>query len=294
MPSFGKIVASDIHPLPGMKKSNDIDFINLDVRDVKLAEIIHGERIEIVIHLAFTVNPVHNRSLAYDIDVNGTKNVIKSCFSSVDVKQIIHTSSTLAYGAFQDNPVLTEDHPLRARPNFPYSYHKRIVEEEIDRYAKSHAEKISDDLVITKLRPCGFIGPNVENYVSRVLSGGYKPLLRGWESTEIQWAHEVDIVESYIKSIEKRVGGAFNITPNDSVSMEEIADIMGGRKIRIHPTIARSLLWFQWNLRLGEAPPAYLDFVQFPFVANNKKAREILSWVPKYSTKEALEALRDT
>lgn len=68
-----------------------------------------------MVHLAFIMAVTHNRKKAYDIDVNGTRNVLKACDKT---KKIIAVSSTSVYGAHPDNPEwLTEDRPLRGNPS---------------------------------------------------------------------------------------------------------------------------------------------------------------------------------
>ena len=64
-------------------------------------------------HLAFILNPSHDEELMYDVDVNGTHNVLEAA-AEAGIGQVLVTSSTVAYGAFPDNPVpLTEDDPVR-------------------------------------------------------------------------------------------------------------------------------------------------------------------------------------
>ena len=68
----------------------------------------------------------------YDVDVNGTHNVLEAA-AAAGTGQVLVTSST-AYGAFPDNPVpLTEDDPVRGVAGFSYARDKT----ESDRSASS-------------------------------------------------------------------------------------------------------------------------------------------------------------
>ncbi len=68
---------------------------------------------DVLMHLAFILNPINDERLMYDIDVNGTHNVLEAA-AEAGVGQVLVTSSRIAYGAFPDNPVpITEDWPVR-------------------------------------------------------------------------------------------------------------------------------------------------------------------------------------
>src|SRR4029079_5697662 len=75
-------------------------------------------------HLAFILNPVHDEGLMYDVDVNGTHNVLEAA-AEAGIGQVVVTTSGVAYGAFPDNPdPITEDHPVRGVARFSYARDK--------------------------------------------------------------------------------------------------------------------------------------------------------------------------
>jgi len=73
--------------------------------------------------------------------------------------------------------------------------------------------------------------------------------------------------------------------------MIQIPKILKGHGVQVPLRILKVLLWVQWKLHLSRAPPAYLDFVAYPFVATNQKIKE-LGYSPKYSTEEALRSIK--
>lgn len=87
--------------------------------------------------------------------------------------------------------------------------------------------------------------------------------------------------------LNKRLEGIFNICPDIDVMVGQIPKILKGRGLRVPLRILKILLWIKWKLRLSRAPPAYLDFVAYPFVASNSKIKK-LGYNPKYSTEETL------
>src|SRR3954467_11147835 len=139
-------------------------FAELDVRDkAGVRTLFERERPDCVVHLAFLLNPIRDESAMYDIDVNGTQNVLEAA-SAAGVGQMLVTSSTTAYGAFADNPVpLTEDDPVRGQPDFSYARDKAEADRLCQLWALQHPER-----VMTIVRPCIVFGPDVDNYIVRL------------------------------------------------------------------------------------------------------------------------------
>lgn len=75
----------------------------LDVRDPGLVELLRSEQITHVVHLASILQASADRARDYDIDVNGTRNVIECCLQA-GVRHFTVTSSGAAYGYHPDNP----------------------------------------------------------------------------------------------------------------------------------------------------------------------------------------------
>ena len=51
-------------------------FVHMDIRDRGIAALIAQERPDALVHLAFVLNPIRDEHTMYDIDVNGTANVL--------------------------------------------------------------------------------------------------------------------------------------------------------------------------------------------------------------------------
>jgi UDP-glucose 4-epimerase len=117
-----KIIGVDIRE-PQLKIKN-FTFYNCDIRNPDLSKHFKQNRIDTVLHLAFIVKPIHDQDRAYDININGTKNVLQAC-KKASVKKVIVTSSGAVYGAHPDNPeFLTEDVAVRPNHDYYYCLHK--------------------------------------------------------------------------------------------------------------------------------------------------------------------------
>ncbi len=282
----GTIVGIDITP-PGTAIAGDITFYRQDIRDPKIGELLARHQIDTVLHLAFVVKPIHDLKRMHDIDSNGTKNILEQSLAA-GVKHLIAISSTLAYGAHADNPqVLTEKDPLRGNTTFPYGFYKAETDRMIQAFADSHPE-----MTVTTLRPCTVFGPNVDNYVSRMLFLPVTVSIKG-DNPAVQFVHEKDFVTACLAALEKKTPGAFNIAGDGTLTVREIAETLGTKVIPLPAWIIYPVLECLWRLHFPmiEVNRGYLDYIRYPFVASNEKARHELNFYPQYSS---AETLRDT
>jgi UDP-glucose 4-epimerase len=249
-----------------------------------------GHKIHAVFHLAFVVKPIHNTKLMHDIDYNGTKNLLTAAYDS-GVKHFIAISSTLAYGAHKDNPEkLTEKHPLRGNRSFPYGYNKAAVDNMIQDFAQKCPE-----MIITILRPCTVFGPDVDNYVSRMLFRPVTVSIRGY-NPKVQFLHEDDFVKACLIAMEKRSPGIFNIVGEGTLTTLEIAEIIGTKVIPLWPWMLYPILEILWQLHFPgiEVNRGYLDYVRYSFVASPHKAQKQLGFYPEYTSAQTLkQAIKD-
>ena len=159
----------------------------------------------------------------YDVDVNGTHNVLEAA-GEAGTEQVLVTSSAVAYGAFPDNPVpITEDDPVRGVSSFSYARDKT----ESDRICQLWAAKYPERLM-TIVRPCIVFGPNVDNYLVRLWTK--QPVavdVGGSLDNRIQFVHEDDVVEAISGLLVGRHAGAFNLAPDGVMTMRECAELIG-------------------------------------------------------------------
>ena len=162
----------------------------MDIRDRGMSALLAAERPDALVHLAFVLNPIRDEHLMYDIDVNGTDNVLEAA-AAAGTQQPgrleHHGLRRLA-----DNPVpLTEEDPVRGMPAYEYARDKT----EIDRLCQLWAAR-HPDRVMTIVRPTIVFGPTVNNYILRFWqTSPFFPLLDG-RDPDWQFVHEDDVVEA--------------------------------------------------------------------------------------------------
>ncbi len=258
-----------------------LDYYRMDVRSEELKQLFGKYEIDAVVHLAFVVNPIHDAKEMNSIDVEGARNVLEAA-KQAGVKKVIMTSSTMVYGAWPDNPeFLTESSPLRSHPKYYYSKDKVEVEKMCGVFKKQNP-----DMIITILRPCLVIGPNVNHFYSRLVNWPVLPLVGG-NNPGIQFVHENDIGRAYEFFLTNDIGGTFNIVGDGTMKWKEIIGAAEKRAVKMPGFIVYPILSLMWKLHLTESPPEILDFIRYRWVASGDKARKA-GFTPDYNSKEAL------
>lgn len=279
-----RIVVADVNPprffLP------KVQYERLDVRDgAACRELIGRCAPDTLVHLAFILNPIHDEGLMYEVDVNGTSNVLEAA-GDAGTDHVLVTSSTTAYGAWPDNPVpLDEEWPVRGVPDYAYARDKA----ECDRLCQLWALRYPGR-TMTIVRPCIVFGPNVDNYLVRFWTKQPFQADTGNLDVPFQFVHEEDVVDAISGLLLGRHGGAFNVTADGLLTLRECAEAADLPTRRVPKRLYRGLARAMWAARTSEAPPGQLRFAEHPWVASNEKVKQTLGWQPKYSSRETFEA----
>jgi UDP-glucose 4-epimerase len=279
-----RVVIADVRPPRAFRPKTE--WAELDVRDAgAVRELIGRERPDVLVHLAFVLNPIKDEQLMYDIDVNGTHNVL-SAASEAGTERVLVTSSTTAYGAFPDNPVpITEDWPVRGVAAFEYARDKTESDRLCQLWALEHPER-----TMTIVRPCIVFGPNVDNYLVRIWADSpFQVDLGGNLDQLIQFVHEDDVVDAIVGLMDGGHAGAFNVTGDGLMTMRETYDVIGAKIRKMPLRLAKAIGRTTWRLGASETPPGQLEFAMNPWVCSNEKVKDTLGWTPRYTSRETFE-----
>lgn len=276
------ILGIDINPPATIPEK--LEFIKHDVRD-DMYPLLSKRAIDWAVHTAFILPPLHNKSYMEDININGTKNFLKSCAKS-GIKQLMHCSSTTAYGFHRDNPpLLTEESPLRGNDDFTYSKNKKELEFICRDFGDSHP-----DISLTIVRPCFVIGPGFDNPLARHLTKGV--VMMPMKTAAFQFIHEDDLVEIIYRLLSEKKNGLFNLAADGTITFDEMIHILGNVQLKLPFFMMYALNGLMWFLRitpLTEFPSPALNMVRYPWIASNEKTKRELNYSFKYTTREAFE-----
>jgi UDP-glucose 4-epimerase len=278
-----KIVICDVAAPKGYRPHTEYE--RLDVRDRQAVHsVLERVRPDVLVHLAFILNPSHDEEFAYNVDVNGTHNVLEAA-DKVGTRQVLVTTSGVAYGAFADNPVpLTEDDPVRGVAGFTYARDKTESDRLCQLWAATHPER-----VMTIVRPCIVFGPNVDNYLVRLWTKQPFAVDVGTIDRQIQFVHEDDVVEGITGLLLGRHAGAFNVAGDGLMTNRECAELIGVPIRKLPLRVYRGLARVMWKLRQSEVPPGGIEFALHSWLLSNEKLKRTTGWSPKYTSRETFE-----
>lgn len=280
-----EILAIDL--IPPSISSTKTTFHRSDIREKNLIDFLSKHQIDCLVHLAFVVNPMHDEKKMYDINVNGTRNILDIC-EKLKIKHVIMASSATAYGAYKDNhEFLKEEDPIRTfPPSFSYAYHKGLNE----RFFKEFMEK-NNDVIFNIIRPCIVYGQNVDNYLSRYWKKlPVIPLLDG-NDPPWQFVHEDDVAEITIKLVDAKLSGAFNIAPDGVIKYTEIARMLGKSVIKVPLWLAKPIARLLWKFRYLEMPHGALDYTAYTWTVDNSRSKRELNFSYKYDTRDTIKLM---
>lgn len=265
-------------------------FRRLDVRDAAAtADLIYDEQPDVVVHLAWMVDPLHAEDEMYEIDVNGTFNVLAGA-SGAGTGHVLVMSATLAYGPWPDNPVpILEGQPVHGHARYVFARHKSEADRIAQLWATLHPER-----VMTIARSSIVCGPGANNHFSRMWQ--QQPFFPdfGGPDQQAQFIHEDDLTESLLRLIAGKNPGAFNIAAEGTISWRECAEIAGLKVRHVQEESFTAFASGLWRMSAGgDMPPAFMDFFKHPWVVANDKLKRTLGWVPEYSSTQAFQAMID-
>ena len=262
----GRVLGFDVSPERKKRTSPKWLFDQMDVRNPALAARLEG--VDVVIHLAFIMDPIKDESEMRDVNVNGSQNVFRAA-GKAGVSKVIYTSSATVYGAHPDNDLpLTEDSPLRANLDFSYPAHKLEVE-----YVVREVREEYPDLKVVTYRPAIVFGPNVDNAWSHMLE---LPTLIGVQgyTPPMQFVHEDDVGDALTFAVFEDMDGPYNLAPEGWIEWHDLVAMVGKRQLALPEPIMFQVVERMWNLGLAEAPAGLLHYVMHPWVVSVEKLKD--------------------
>ena len=280
---MGAVIGTDVRE-PGELPPGAL-FERLDVRDAALADVLRRHGITCVVHLASIVTPGKrsSRAFEYDVDVNGTRNVLAACVAA-GVRRLIVTSSGAAYGYHADNPAwLTEEHPVRGTEAFAYSWHKKLVE---DMLAQARREHPALEQVVFRVGT--ILGASVNNQITALFEKRRLLAIRG-SSSPFVFMHDGDLVACLAQAVSSPVTGVFNAAGDGAMTIDDIAAVLGTPVVRLPAWLLRATLAVLHPLGLTRYGPAQVDFLRYRPVLDNTRLKRVFGFTPRLTSRQTFD-----
>ena len=247
-----------------------------------LIQSLLQERVDTVVHLAFRSSPHSDTIGTHDLESVGTMHLANAC-RGARVRKLVMSSQTMLYGARPDNPnFLSEHQPLNARRQELFFGNKMDAEEEVTRFGRPGSGRIA-----TILRSAPILGPTVSNALSRYLSHPRVPTVLGFDPLW-QLLHEADALAAVMLALEVEAVGTFNIASGGVLPLSKLVTLAGRKPIALPRIVVEAAAGALWAVGASEAPPSFIDYLQYVCVADTGKAERILGFVPFYTAHQAV------
>ena len=290
---------------------NKITIIKDDIRNIEISK--YFDEGDIVIHLAAISslpecqsNPV----MAYDVNVNGTLNILEICRKK-NVKKIIFASTSAVYENNINFPCKEND---IVKPSLIYSMSKYNCEQLCLSYVKNYNMNIS---IIRFFNVYGGnqdyrrFSPPLTIYIFNELINNRQPILHSNGKQKRDYVYIDDLINLIMKIINYNIqnnildnitgnisnisGEIFNACSGELVSVNEIYDIFKKElKSDIIPIYRDAMcFWNKYeNIIYGNNPiNNYIieDEVNKFTLGDNTFTKSELNWTPKYSFIEGIK-----
>ncbi|MEX1052413.1 MAG: NAD(P)-dependent oxidoreductase [Patescibacteria group bacterium] len=282
-----ELALCDIQPFD-KKEYPKSKFIKGDVRDRRDMDLFTKDQ-DILIHAAAAL-PLWKERDIFEVNVNGTKNLLENCLKN-KVSHFIYISSTAVYGVPKKHPVYETD-PLVGVGAYGES--------------KIQAEKLCEEyrkkgLLVTVIRPKTFIGTHrlgVFEILFDWIKDGKKIPVIGSGNNRYQLLDVDDLTEAIFRIAnfkdKKKINTVFNIgaknfnsVKEDLIKLFEYAN--SGSKILSTPAMPiKAALFILEKLKLSPLYKWIYATADKDSYVSIKRLTDTLKWVPKYSNAQSL------
>ena len=279
--SVYQVIGVDAAP-PG-EQIEGLDFIQADVRNPLMVELLKFEQVDTVCHLVFAEHVRHSEA-TFDMNVMGTMKLLGAC-AEAGVRKVVLKSSMAVYGASPGNPAyIIESHPLQGSRNYGYTRH--LVE--IEAFCNGFRRKVPE-MILTVLRFSNIVGPESDTPMTQFLKRPMAPVLLGFDPL-MQVIHEDDVVAALLHAITHDAPGVFNVAAEGVLPFSRLMALASKIPIPVFHLFA------YWGVDLmngagkgaGRYAPIELDYLRYSWVGDLACMRDELGFVPRYTAEEAL------
>ena len=269
----------------------------LDVADPAsgLVDAVAGS--DVVVHLAWLLQPSHDPDEMRRVNLGGTRRVIDAVVAA-GVPALVHASSIGAYSPGPKDRRVDESHPTDGIATSTYSRHKAEAERMLDRLEAEHPERrvvrMRKGIVLQAAAASAlaryFLGPFVpQSLVRRSLV----PVVPAVDRLAVQALHADDAARAYVAACVRPVVGAFNLAAEPVLDPPALARALGARALPLPAALLRGAVAASWRLHLQPTDPGWVDIGRLSPLMDCTRARTVLGWEPEHDATDALVSTVD-
>jgi nucleoside-diphosphate-sugar epimerase len=252
----------------------------------------HFRGADCVVHLAWLIQPSHDRNALWLTNVHGSRRVFEAV-GEAQVPSLVHASSVGVYSPGPKDRLVDESWPRDGIGTSYYSRHKAESERWLDRFEDDRPEvrvvRLRPGLIFKRESATGqrrlFAGPFLPG---PLLRPGLIPFVPDHPRLRFQAVHSLDVGEAYRLAVRSDVRGAFNVAAEPVVTPEELASLLEARRLRVPAPLLRGAAALSWRLHLQPSDVGWVDMGLGVPLMDTSRVREELGWRPRRSSLDAL------
>jgi nucleoside-diphosphate-sugar epimerase len=255
----------------------------------------HFRGADVVVHLAWLIQPSHDPFAMWRTNVVGTEGVLAAA-SAAGVGALVCASSVGAYSPGPKDRQVDEAWPTHGVTTSSYSRDKAYQERLLDLFERDHPQ-----VRVVRLRPAltfkreaaseirrFFLGPLVPGSLARAEA---IPVVPKVKRLRTQAVHADDVGQAYRLAVVGDARGPFNLAADPVLDADALAGLLRARPVRVPAGLLKAGAAATWRLHLQPVSPGWLDLaLQSPLLDAGRATAE-LGWRPRRSAIEALEEL---
>ena len=264
-----------------------------DVTATALAPLFRGA--DVVVHLAWLIQPGRDRNLTHRVNVFGSERVFRAVTEAA-VPALVYASSVGAYAPGPKDRRVDESWPTTGVDSSFYSRDKVAVERLLDRF-----ERDAPSVRVVRMRPGLIFSREAASEIRRLFAGpllpgtllrpGLIPVVPKMERLVFQALHSHDVASAYRLAVVGDASGPFNLAAEPVIDSARLGQLLGARGVPVSARVLRAAAAASFRLRLQPSEPGWLDMALAVPVMGTTRARDLLGWSPKRSSLDALSEL---
>jgi UDP-glucose 4-epimerase len=250
---------------------------------------------DVVVHLAWLIQPSHRLDVLEATNVTGTKRVVEAA-ARAGADAGVYASSVGAYSPGPKDPPVDEGWPTEGIPTSFYSRHKAATERLLDRFEADHPE-----VRVVRMRPGLIFKREAASGIRRLFFGRLVPpaalrparipVVPRTDRLVFQAVHTDDVAEAYRLAVTGDARGPFNIAADPVLDPGELGRILRARPVPVPARALRVGANLTWKAHLQPTPPGWVDLAVDAPALDTTRARTELGWRPTRTSGEALVEL---
>jgi UDP-glucose 4-epimerase len=250
---------------------------------------------DVVIHLAWQIQPIRNEPRLRRVNVGGTMRVVEAA-AQRGVPRVVVASSVGAYAAGRGRGPVAESWPASGIPTSLYSRQKAAVESRLDQFELLHPDtavvRMRTSLVFARRAASEiaryFLGPLVP---TSLIGRGLLPILPFPGGLTFQVVHASDVADAYRRAALADVRGAFNVAAQPVLDADDLARALRARQVSIPGPLLRGTAAASHALRLQRTSAGWVDLALAAPTMDVGRAGRELGWRASRPADEVLDEL---